>query len=220
MKNKTKVLTNREMPVYLSMALILLPAPVYGSVAIAHHLLKKLNLAGVVTVITNTHADHFTDADPKKRNPLTKSTAAITRNPDNSSHPYTIIINTDWFSTLSDDEKQFWVGHEIMHLFLNHLNRIDLDAKQEERDADIAAACLLNCVDGSLSGMGKIKNGFTFEEKHLGTHPTFDERIAYLTELAQRTKEWPGDRMGLLKQYYPDIWKDINHGCARWQTIL
>lgn len=190
------------------------------AITMVPQLLKKLNLTALITLKTNTNAEHFTDPDPKKRDPMTVATAIIRTSQSTSHHPYTIIINTDWFSQLSEEEKQFWIGHEIMHLLLGHLHNQNQDAKKEEHDADIAAACLLDCIDGARIGMTHAKKSFSFDKAHSHTHPTFDERIAYLTNLATHMNAWPGNRMEILKQYYPDIWQDINAGCARWRVTV
>ncbi len=127
-------------------------------------------------------------------------------NPEYPSVEYILYIDEEWFNSLPECAQEFLVCHEIMHIKLHHFNR-DLNPanekhaailREQEQEADIAAAKLLESAQGGIEFCFQFINEqyqdyyrsypekLTMAPAPHDDHPTIGQRISYLKELKIR----------------------------------
>lgn len=106
------------------------------------------------------------------------------------------LIERKIFTSFSDDELKWTVGHEMGHIYLSEhfkmlkSDSIEIDGKRvaslkhdraQERVCDFIATYLTSSESG-IRALGKeIENNPNINENKEGDHPSFVERIEYLT---------------------------------------
>lgn len=114
-----------------------------------------------------------------------------------------IFIDEKFFDELTEDELRFVIGHELMHLHHNHINKKIFSnfvtqnltfssmassyiSRKLELEADASAAKKLNCTQGGISFFEKLSTKTkkkSWNQKLKSSHPDFEERIAALKKL-------------------------------------
>lgn len=85
-------------------------------------------------------------------------------------------------SRLAKEAKKFVLYHELAHIFYGHIFRhscTSLESKESEKAADLKAFEVLRTAVGGIYLFNILAK---FDKRETTTHPTFEERIAYLQE--------------------------------------